>query len=137
MIDLDDFKRVNDTCGHAAGDTVLLAIAHALSLATRPGDCVARIGGDEFALLARGVDASGSRALSVRCVRAVEDAVGRAGYSNCGVSATVGYALFPYHGITLDTLLDAADSALMDAKIKGKRQVSCAINGSAVKTASQ
>jgi diguanylate cyclase (GGDEF)-like protein len=137
MIDLDDFKRVNDTCGHAAGDKVLLAIAHALSLATRPGDCVARIGGDEFALLARGVDASGSRALSVRCVRAVEDAVGRAGYSNCGVSATVGYALFPYHGSTLDTLLDAADSALMDAKIKGKRQVSCAINGSAVKTASQ
>jgi diguanylate cyclase (GGDEF)-like protein len=137
MIDLDDFKRVNDAFGHAAGDTVLLAIARGLSVATRPGDCVARIGGDEFALLARGVDASGTRALSVRCVSAVETAVARAGYSKCGVSATVGYALFPYHGITLDTLVDAADSALMDAKIKGKRQVSCAINGSAVKTASQ
>jgi predicted signal transduction protein with EAL and GGDEF domain len=87
--------------------------------------------------VARGVDASGTRALSVRCVSAVETAVARAGYSKCGVSATVGYALFPYHGITLDTLVDAADSALMDAKIKGKRQVSCAINGSAVKTASQ
>jgi diguanylate cyclase (GGDEF)-like protein len=130
MIDLDNFKRVNDTFGHAAGDLVLLAIARALNVATRPGDCVARIGGDEFALLARGVDASASHALGVRCVRAVEAAVKRAGYADCGVSATVGYALFPHHGTTLDALAAAADSALMDAKTKGKRQVSCAVEKS-------
>jgi diguanylate cyclase (GGDEF)-like protein len=126
MIDLDNFKRVNDTFGHAAGDLVLLAIARGLNVATRPGDCVARIGGDEFALLARGVDTAASHALGVRCVRAVEAAVRRVGYGDCGVSATVGYALFPDHASTLATLVGAADSALMDAKTRGKRQVSCA-----------
>lgn len=130
MIDLDNFKRVNDTFGHAAGDLVLLAIARALNVATRPGDCVARIGGDEFALLARGVDATASHALGARCVRAVEAAVKRAGYADCGVSATVGYALYPHHGTTLEMLAVAADSALMDAKRKGKRQVSCAVEES-------
>ncbi len=126
MIDLDNFKQVNDTHGHAAGDEVLQAIAGALGSATRPEDCVARIGGDEFALVARDADMSVARALSARCVRAVEEAVAGAGYQDCGVSATVGFALHPHHGITLDSLLEAADSALMHAKEKGKRRVGCA-----------
>jgi diguanylate cyclase (GGDEF)-like protein len=126
MIDLDNFKRINDTHGHAAGDAALQAIASALRRVTRPGDCVARIGGDEFALLAHDVDMSASRALSARCVEAVEEAVTRAGYADCAVSATVGYALYPHHGKALDSLLEAADRALMHAKDMGKRRIGCA-----------
>jgi diguanylate cyclase (GGDEF)-like protein len=123
MIDLDNFKLVNDRHGHAAGDAVLQAIAVELGAVVRQGDCMARIGGDEFALHARGLDESATEALGDRCVRAVEQGVRRAGYSDCGVSATVGFALFPHHGVTLEALLRSADSALMRAKGEGKRQV--------------
>jgi diguanylate cyclase (GGDEF)-like protein len=123
IIDLDNFKRVNDRHGHAAGDRVLKTIASALTAVTRREDTVARIGGDEFALIASGADTSASVAMGERCVRAVEDAVVRAGYADCEVSATVGYAVAPFHGETLDALVEAADSALMQAKGSGKRMV--------------
>jgi diguanylate cyclase (GGDEF)-like protein len=126
MIDLDNFKRVNDNYGHAAGDAVLQAIAAALSATVRPTDCLARVGGDEFALVAHGVDMPASRALGIRCVAAVEEAVERIGYADCGVSATVGCALHPHHGSSLDELLEAADAALMHAKDTGKRRVDLA-----------
>jgi diguanylate cyclase (GGDEF)-like protein len=126
MIDLDNFKRVNDRHGHAAGDAVLRAIADSLAAAIRKDDCVARIGGDEFALHAHGLDEAATRGLGDRCVRAVERAVRRAGYDDCGISATVAFALFPDHGKTLESLLHSADSALMRAKDEGKRQVVCA-----------
>jgi predicted signal transduction protein with EAL and GGDEF domain len=64
-----------------------------------------------------------TRALGIRCVAAVEEAVARAGYAECGVSATVGFALHPHHGSSLDALLEAADAALMHAKDAGKRRV--------------
>jgi diguanylate cyclase (GGDEF)-like protein len=126
IIDLDNFKRVNDVHGHAAGDRVLKAIASALTAITRREDSLTRIGGDEFALVAEGVDGTVSQALGERCVKAVEEAVAQAGYGDCEVSATVGYAIFPHHGRTLDALVENADSALMQAKSAGKRAVAAA-----------
>jgi diguanylate cyclase (GGDEF)-like protein len=123
IIDLDNFKRVNDLYGHAAGDTLLNEIASGLRAVAGQEDLVARIGGDEFALVSRGADSTSSRAAGVRCVKAVEDAVVRAGYAECDVSATVGYAIFPDHGETLTELVQAADSALMQAKDDGKHTV--------------
>jgi diguanylate cyclase (GGDEF)-like protein len=65
-IDLDDFKSINDTYGHAAGDDVLTTVAHRLRRTVRPGDTIARLGGDEFAVLAPRIDGDGLTALSAR-----------------------------------------------------------------------
>jgi diguanylate cyclase (GGDEF)-like protein len=126
IIDLDNFKRVNDLHGHAAGDRLLKAIASALTSGARREDYVMRIGGDEFALVARGAGEAGSRAIGERCVAVVDRAVADTGFGHCGVSATVGYAVSPLHGETLDALLEAADAALMRAKDRGKHLVACA-----------
>jgi diguanylate cyclase (GGDEF)-like protein len=123
IIDLDNFKRVNDRHGHAAGDAVLRTIAASLGHAVRCDDCVARIGGDEFALVVSAAEIPTSQALGLRCVRAVQDAAVEAGCGDCQVSATVGFAVFPQHAEDADRLIEVADQALMDAKDAGKRRV--------------
>lgn len=117
MIDLDNFKRVNTERGHRAGDEVLRAIANALGSVAREDDCVARVGGDEFAAVLPGVGVDGARALAERFVKAVAETP-EAVESNVGASA--GFALFPLHGRTLDQLVFTADSALMAVKASGK-----------------
>jgi diguanylate cyclase (GGDEF)-like protein len=123
MIDLDNFKRVNDRHGHAAGDRVLRAVAEALRSLVPRGCCIARMGGDELALIATEAHAASSSTLADRCITAVERAARDAGYPDCEVSATVGLAGFPHDAARLDALLHAADDALMRAKRTGKRRV--------------
>lgn len=116
MIDLDGFKRVNDRFGHGTGDDLLRDVAEALERTTRAQDTAARIGGDEFCVLAPETDGPGMQRLVDRML----EAVGRvqAGAERLGASA--GLVLFPDDGTTADALLEAADRRLIDAK-QGRR----------------
>ncbi|MGH2958565.1 MAG: GGDEF domain-containing protein, partial [Solirubrobacterales bacterium] len=117
MLDLDNFKQVNTSRGHRAGDAVLRAIAEALDTAAREDDCIARVGGDEFAAVLPGVGVDGARALAERFVQTVTNTPEA---READVGASAGFALHPLHGETLDQLAFTADSALMAVKASGK-----------------
>jgi diguanylate cyclase (GGDEF)-like protein len=112
MLDLDGFKLLNDRFGHPAGDDLLREVAAALAQVIRDQDTLARVGGDEFCVLAPETDAAGAERLISRVQTAVARVV--AGMDSLGASA--GAALFPRDGRTADRLLHAADQRLLEAK---------------------
>ncbi len=117
MLDLDDFKRVNDEHGHQAGDRVLRAIAGALRAAVRSSDVVARYGGDEFVVLMPDTDAEEA----AQVVRRASEAVARLAHPMADgaavqVSCSVGLALHPRDGATARELLRSADAAMYSRK---------------------
>lgn len=119
LLDLDDFKIINDTDGHSAGDTVLVAIAYRLRALIREIDTVARLGGDEFVILlqemARPQDAIRVAEKIIETVRAPVEIGGR--QYLLGVS--VGIAFFPEHAANLEGLMQKADIAMYQAKQAG------------------
>ncbi|WNV75848.1 EAL domain-containing protein [Geodermatophilus sp. DSM 44513] len=119
LLDLDGFKTVNDTLGHAVGDLLLVEVAGALRAAVRPTDVVTRLGGDEFAVLLRDL---GSDAAAERVAGQVARALHRpftVGEVTLEVGVSVGLALSPDHGTTLVDLLRRADVAMYQAKRDG------------------
>jgi diguanylate cyclase len=120
FVDLDNFKGVNDTLGHDAGDELLRSVAARLGEVVRPTDIVCRLGGDEFAvvLTALGSDAPIER-LTDKVVQAARTAVPLQG-CDVSVSASVGIALYPQAGTDAATLLRNADAAMYQAKANGK-----------------
>lgn len=117
VIDLDNFKSVNDTHGHPAGDLVLKLAAERIQSAIRISDVAARLGGDEFAVLLNNIDLQGARNVAAKIGAEVgQDYPG----ITPRVSSSIGIAVFPRAGGTVADLLENADRAMYEAKTAGK-----------------
>ncbi|RLE19288.1 MAG: sensor domain-containing diguanylate cyclase [Acidobacteria bacterium] len=119
FIDLDDFKEINDHGGHLVGDRVLKEVAQDLATALRDCDTVARIGGDEFAVLIE--DCSGiddARDVGAKVLQAVKRSIEIDGAAH-RLTASVGIAVYPSDGHEVSTLLGHADEAMYRAKTRG------------------
>ncbi|MBF0190169.1 MAG: diguanylate cyclase [Magnetococcales bacterium] len=120
LIDLDRFKQVNDTLGHAAGDQVLIATTQRIRECLRASDLVARLGGDEFAVILSDLSDPGAAALVAdKIVQSVSQPIAVSGES-VTVGASIGIAVFPSHGREGQELMDSADMAMYAVKERGR-----------------
>ena len=122
LVDLDRFKELNDTRGHAAGDEALIALGSRLRTTVRGTDTVARLGGDEFVVLAGDLD---DREAIRLVIEKISDVIGipvPAGGGAWILSASIGAAFYPDDGATLEDLLRLADTAMYSDKAERKRR---------------
>jgi diguanylate cyclase (GGDEF)-like protein len=120
MFDIDDFKRVNDICGHAVGDQILVAIAGAIATLVRGSDVACRIGGEEFAVIMPSCDAGDALGLARRLTERIQqhpiDAAGE-------VTFSMGIAEGPTHATNPRELVACAETAMMTGKARGKNRI--------------
>ncbi len=119
FVDLDDFKTVNDSLGHSAGDQLLRMVAERLASCIRPGDTAARLGGDEFGVLLEGADAAAASLVADRIHVAFAEPITLEG-RQLAVTASIGIASTDTAGKTAQELLRNADAAMYTAKARGK-----------------
>ena len=123
--DLDGFKAINDSLGHAAGDEVLIAVSDRLRSELRETDLLARFGGDEFVVICEDTDEASAREVTERLRSRVSKPLQGAAKS-FGISASIGVAVFDSSDaarVSSDALFEAADSAMYDSKAAGKNRV--------------
>jgi len=121
MLDLDNFKNINDKAGHDAGDVALRMLADTLRAELRAEDTAARFGGDEFVMILPQADDEGALLVAERLRKRIEQTV-VPGFGQ--VTASFGIASFPAHASSRDTLVVAADRALYNSKDSGRNRVS-------------
>ena len=119
VMDLNKFKAVNDTLGHAAGDQVLQVAAKRLHHAIRNSDTVARLGGDEFAMLLITDDRQRAREIALQIVQTVKRPIGLADGTRVEVGVSIGIAMAPHDSRVNETLMQLADQAMYVAKQGG------------------
>ena len=124
-IDLDGFKQVNDSLGHAVGDEVLVKVARQLNQAIREDDTAARLGGDEFAIIFN--DLTGKDEIDMLAARVLGNLTFEVNgeTESLPLSASIGIALYPEHGDSVERLLHCADQAMYYCKHHGKQGYRC------------
>ncbi|MGG6264733.1 CHASE2 domain-containing protein [Leptolyngbya sp. AN03gr2] len=122
FLDLDGFKQINDSLGHAIGDLLLQAVAKRLSGCLRTSDTVARLGGDEFVVLLPAIpDTNNVTQVARKILSTLSQAFAISG-ETLSVTTSIGIALFPAHGDRLESLMERADEAMYHAKKTGKNR---------------
>lgn len=120
FIDLDDFKTINDSLGHAVGDELLKQVAARLKSCVRESDVVARLGGDEFTVLLREIrEAANAEHVATKILSSLKHSFPH-GARELFTSASIGISIFPYNGRDVSTLLKNADAAMYEAKRSGR-----------------
>lgn len=120
FFDLDEFKTINDSYGHRAGDALLIRVAGEIGALVRRNEVLARLGGDEFAILLPGVHDNEAVALAERVVRAIAQIPFRFEGQNLRLTTSLGIAYYPTHAADADDLVARADIAMYQAKNAGK-----------------
>ena len=124
MLDLDRFKQINDSLGHRTGDTVLSEVAHRLLGVVRNTDTVARVGGDEFALVISPASRADAEQIGARANESLSAPLRMAGV-DLHVSSSIGITFYPADGTYAQNLLSHADAAMYYAKQRGRNNYQC------------
>lgn len=128
VLDIDHFKQVNDTYGHAAGDEVLKAVASVCKTTLRAGDLFGRLGGEEFAIVLPHVNRDGAIVVAEKVKTAISSQLIRGGFGSLKVTASLGISALSIVGEGIETLLAQADAAMYQAKHQGRNR--CVLWGS-------
>ena len=123
VLDIDNFKKINDTMGHAFGDEVLRSLGKQIGVLFRATDIIGRAGGDEFIIFLKGIKDTESIKKEAKKVEDFFKDFKAGEYTKYSATASIGVAIFPKEGDSFENIYKAADKALYKAKERGKNQL--------------